>query len=58
MNRFAYLDNGVGALSGSDGDNVALSMHEDALGSLHGLALELEVLGGVDDVTVLKAKSG
>jgi hypothetical protein len=52
MYWISYLDDCFSALSGSKGDNVLASVHEDAL-SLHWLSLQLEVVGGVDDCAIL-----
>jgi hypothetical protein len=47
-----YLDDRVGGGLGTDCDDVFLSVHEDSIG-LHILAVNLEVLGGIDDHALL-----
>lgn len=46
------MDDGFGALSGSEGNDVLASVHQDAF-SFHWLSLELEIVGCVNDCAIL-----
>lgn len=46
------LNDGLGSLSGSQGNDVLASVHQDALG-FHWLSFELEIVGGVNDCAIV-----
>lgn len=50
--KSTYLNDGLGSLSGSQGNDVLASVHQDAL-SFHWLSFELEIVGGVNDCAIL-----